>query len=79
MGGVSPSTIIERHLARLLGPNTARTAVRTFAERALGRRPEDLTAADAPALLAALRPTLRTLLGAATARRVLDEIAEEIT
>jgi hypothetical protein len=78
MAGGAPSAIIEARLALLLGPNTARTAVRTFCERALAHGPETLTAAEAPRLLAALRPTLRTLLGAATAERVLAEIAEEL-
>lgn len=78
MPAPSPSALIEAHLSRLLGPNTARTAVRTFCQRATGAPPEALTAVDAPRLLAALRPTLRTLLGAATAERVLGEIAREL-
>jgi len=75
---IAPSARIEARLAALLGPNTARTAVRTFCQHALGFAPEALTVADAPRLLAALRPTLRTLLGAATAEQVLDEIAREL-
>lgn len=73
-----PIRIIEARLALLLGPNTARTAVRTFCQRALGVDPEAMPPGDAPRLLAALRPTLRTLLGAATAQQVLDEIAGEL-
>ncbi len=73
-----PSERIEARLAALLGPNTARTAVRTFCERATGGPPERLTAADAPRLLAALRPTLRTLLGAAQAEQLLEEMAREL-
>jgi hypothetical protein len=78
MARPSPSAVIEARLAALLGPNTARTAVRTFCQRSLGLAPEALTAEAAPRLLAALRPTLRTLLGAATAERVLDEISGEL-
>lgn len=73
-----PSERIEARLAALLGPNTARTAVRTFCERATGGPPDQLTATDAPRLLAALRPTLRTLLGAAHAEQVLAEMAREL-
>lgn len=73
-----PSELIEARLAALLGPNTARTAVRTFCQRATGGPPEQLTAADAPRLLAALRPTLRTLLGATSAEQLLAEMAREL-
>lgn len=74
----SPSELIEAKLSPLLGPNTARTAVRTFCQRATGGPPEALTAADAPRLLAALRPTLRTLLGAAAAEHLLADLAREL-
>jgi hypothetical protein len=70
---------IEARLAPLLGPNMARSATRTFCQRALRIEPEALTAADVPALLAALRPALRTLLGAPTAERLLEEIHREFT
>lgn len=73
-----PGALIEARLASLLGPNTARIAVRTFCERAVGVAPDALSVADAPRLLAALRPTLRTLLGAVTAQQVLDEMAREL-
>jgi hypothetical protein len=78
MARQKPSELIEARLSSLLGPNTARTAVRTFCQRSVGVAPEALTAAEAPRLLAALRPTLRTLLGAATAEQVLDGIAREL-
>ena len=78
MPGSPPYVVVESRLAELLGPNTARTAVRTFCQRSLGIPPEQLTAADVPRLLAALRPTLRTLLGAMTAERVLAEIGKEV-
>jgi hypothetical protein len=74
----APAAIIEERLSPLLGPNTARTAVRTFCQRATGGPPEALTGADAPKVLAALRPTLRTLLGATTAEQLLSEIAQEL-
>jgi hypothetical protein len=58
-----PAEIIAEALTVRLGPSTARTAVRTFSSRALGLRPDQVSAADAPRLLDALRPMLRTLLG----------------
>lgn len=78
MARPTPSELIESRLATLLGPNTARNALRTFCQRAIGAPPEALTAVDAPRLLAALRPTLRTLLGALTAEQVLADIAREL-
>jgi hypothetical protein len=78
MARPSPVQLIEARLALLLGPNTARTAVRTFCQHALGLAPEAMAPGDAPRLLAALRPTLRTLLGASTAEQVLDELAREL-
>lgn len=74
----SPAEIVAASLATCLGPNTARTAVRTFADRALARRPEDLTRADVPALLDALRPMLRTLIGQDPADLVLAEIRAQL-
>jgi hypothetical protein len=73
----SITTRIEAKLAPLLGPNMARTATRTFCQRTLQIAPEALTPGDVPRLLAALRPALRTLLGAATAEHLLDEITRE--
>jgi hypothetical protein len=77
VGESTASQRIEARLAALLGPNTARTATRTFCRQILGIEPEALTAADVPRLAAALRPALRTLLGAAAADRVLEEIVQE--
>ena len=58
--------------------------LRIFRRTRAGRRTpvivwtvEDLTAEEVPALLAALRPALRTLLGAPTAERLLEEIQRE--
>jgi hypothetical protein len=78
MPGSTISAQVEARLAPLLGPNMARSALRTFSQRSLGKEPETLTAADVPALLAALRPALRTLLGSATAEQLLERLAREI-
>jgi hypothetical protein len=63
----TPADVIAEALSEHLGPSTARTAVRVFSTRILGIAPEQLSAADAPRLLEALRPMLRTLLGPAPA------------
>ena len=78
MAGATVSERIEARLAPLLGPNTARNATRTFCQRSLQMEPEALTAADVPRFLAALRPALRTLLGAASAESLVEELTREI-
>jgi hypothetical protein len=69
--------VVEARLAEYLGPNTARNAVRTFARGKLGLEPDTLSVADLPRLSEALRPMLRTLLGAGTADAILARISEE--
>ena len=64
-------------LASYLGPHMARSAVKTFSTRALGRPPEMLVHADIEPLLRALRPMLRTLLGAAEADNVIAHLTKE--
>jgi len=70
-------TIADR-LAVYLGPHTAKTAVKTFCEKAFRRPPETLTLGDVPPLLGALRPMLRTLIGAAQCEVVLAQINREL-
>ena len=70
-------TIIRR-LSVYLGPQTARTAVRTFTERALGREADTLTRPDVPLLLSALKPMLRTLIGAAQCDVLVAQINREL-
>lgn len=70
--------MVEARLAPMLGPFTARMAVRTFAVQKLGREPEQLVGADVLALLEALRPMLRTLMGAAHAELVLEDLRDEV-
>jgi len=69
----APADVIADALTVHLGPSTARTAMRTFASR-IGLSVETLSPADAPRLLEALRPMLRTLLGAVPADDVLEGI-----
>ncbi len=69
---------IAARIAVYLGPHTGRTAVKTFCERALGRGPDTLSRDDVPRLLAALRPMLRTLIGAAQCEAVIAQINREL-
>jgi hypothetical protein len=78
VGASAPHEIVFRHLARYLGPHTARTALRTFAERALQKPPEMVTRVETPKLLQALRPMLRTLIGADECEAVLQEVTREL-
>jgi hypothetical protein len=74
----SPCDVIREHLAISLGPHTARNAIKTFAARAVGKSPDQLTLDDVPALLAALRPMLRTLIGADACEEFVAEIRQEL-
>jgi hypothetical protein len=78
VGASAPHEIVFRHLARYLGPHTARTALKTFSERALQKQPEDVSHVDAPKLLAALKPMLRTLIGAEECEMVLHQVTREL-
>jgi hypothetical protein len=76
-----PTDVAEAIAARMaiyLGPHTARVAVKTFSQRALGRGPDSLVLGDVPQLLTALRPMLRTLVGRAQCEVVLDRIQREL-
>jgi hypothetical protein len=69
---------VASRLAEYLGPHTARSAVKTFAQSALHRAPEELRLEDMPRLLDALRPMLRTLVGHAISDDILDALAQEL-
>ena len=76
--GESPRDIIFRHLARYLGPSTAKTALRSFCEKTFSKPPEDLSVPEAVKLLAALRPMLRTLLGVGESDQVVQQLTREL-
>lgn len=76
--GRTYSQVVEQRLTPLLGPFTARMALKTFSASRLGRAPEQISHKDVPALLEALRPMLNTLVGSARARAVLDELRKEL-
>ncbi len=54
-----PFEVLRDRLSVYLGPNTARTALKTFAQRSLGVAAEELSAAQARQLLEALKPMLK--------------------
>lgn len=76
--GKRPCDIISERLARYLGPHMARSAVRTFSQRALHLPPEDVARDRAPELLRALRPCLNTLIGHAECDLVLQRLEREL-
>ncbi|HEV7763405.1 MAG TPA: hypothetical protein VGQ76_00250 [Thermoanaerobaculia bacterium] len=74
----SPAEVVREKLAQYLGPFTARNAVQMVAKQTAGLDVDRITRAQIPAVLEALGPTLRTLLGRATAEKVADEIRKEL-
>ena len=74
----SPSEVVFHHLVHYLGPHTTRTALKTFCARSVGKSPETLTLADMPMLLGALRPMMRTLIGAKECDLVLAQVHQEL-
>ena len=73
-----PAAIVREKLGQYLGPFTAKNAVQMVAKQVAATEADLITRAQIPALLEALGPTLRTLLGRATAEKVVDEIRKEL-
>jgi hypothetical protein len=73
-----PFEVMCDRLAVYLGRNTARTALKTFAHKSAGVAPEKMTAEQAKLLLQALRPMLKTLLGAAKCEQLLAHMGIEL-
>jgi hypothetical protein len=76
--GRPPAAIVREKLGQYLGPFTAKNAVQMVAKQVASVEADLITRAQIPALLDALGPTLRTLLGRATAEKVADEIRKEL-
>lgn len=74
----TPSEVVREHIAHYLGPFTSKNAVKMAAKQACGVEPERVTREQVPALLEALGPTLRTLLGKGGAETVAGEIRREL-
>ena len=74
----SPAEVIRTKLSQYLGPFTAKNAVQMVAKQAAGMDADAVTRAQVPALIDALGPTLRTLLGKAAADKVASDIRKEL-
>lgn len=77
-GARSIADVLAQQMAVYLGPHTARVAVKTFSQKALGRGPETLTVADVPAVTKALRPMLRTLVGRMTCEVIIEQVNRDL-
>jgi hypothetical protein len=73
-----PFEVLQDRLAVYLGPNTARAALKTFAQKSVGVPPEKMSPEQAKRLLEALRPMLKTLLGAAQADQLVAHMGLEM-
>ena len=73
-----PADVIREHLARYVGPFTAKNAVQMFSQQIAGTDADHVTAAQAPQVLDAIGPMLRTLLGKDGADKVLEQIRKEL-
>lgn len=76
--GRRPAQVVRDKLAQYLGPFSSKTSVQMMAKQTFGIDADSLTAAQIPALLEALGPTLRTLLGKPGAERVAEQIVQEL-
>lgn len=74
----TPAEVLRARLSQYLGPFTAKNAVQMVAKQAAGTDADSVTRAQVPALIDALGPTLRTLLGKATAEKVANDIRTEL-
>jgi hypothetical protein len=73
-----PAEIVYRQLVHYLGPHTTRTALKAFCHKAVGKQPDALTVDDMPAVLSALRPMMRTLIGIEECEEVLAQLHFEL-
>jgi hypothetical protein len=76
--GQRPAQIVRNTLAQYLGPFASKNSVQMMANKTFGVDADALTAAQIPALLDALGPTLRTLLGKPRAESVTEQIRKEL-
>lgn len=65
---------VQNYLSPLLGANTARVAVKTFAEK-MGKKPESLNRQDLPALAQSMHGMLKTLCGGDKADKAVKDIS----
>lgn len=74
----SPADVLRDKLTQYLGPFTAKNAVQMVARQAAGTDADSVSREHIPAMIEALGPTLRTLLGKATAEKVAADIRKEL-
>ena len=74
----TPAEVLRTKLSPYLGPFTAKNAVQMVAKQSVGMDAESVTRAQVPALIDALGPTLRTLLGREKADKVAADIRKEL-
>ncbi len=72
-----PSERMYRRLVKFLGPHTTRLALKTFSAKAVNAAPEQVTEAQAPEVVRALRPLLRSMLGEAQAEMIVQQLLLE--
>lgn len=65
---------VQNYLTPLLGANTAKVAVRTFAER-MGKKPDTLVREDLAGLAQSMLGMLKTLCGAEKAEKAVKDIS----
>lgn len=65
---------VQNYLTPLLGANTAKVAVRTFAER-MGKKPDALAREDLSGLAQSMLGMLKTLCGAEKAEKAVKDIS----
>jgi hypothetical protein len=76
--GKSPAIVVQELLGQYMGPFTSKYAVQILSRRTLATEPEAVTREQVPALLDALGPSLRTLLGKGSAEKLVEQIRREL-
>jgi hypothetical protein len=74
-----PAEVVRQRLGHYLGPFTAKNAVNLGAKQIKAADADAVTLAQVPALIEALGPTLRILLGKDAAEKVAREIRQELS
>ena len=70
--GKPPALVVQELLGQYMGPFTSKHAVQIVSRQTLSREPEAVTREQIPALLEGLGPSLRTLLGKASAEKLAE-------
>jgi hypothetical protein len=74
----SPAIVVQELLGQYMGPFTSKYAVQISSRQTFGAEPEGVTREQIPALLEALGPSLRTLLGKVSAEKLAEQILREL-